>query len=170
VGYLIVGMTLLYAVSGLAVNHIDDWNPNFIIHRRAIRAPAVGEARSVDRTWIDTVLGPLGEVRNYRAHDFPTPKKVKIYLDDGSVFVDLRTGEGVYESIRRRPIFYQINQLHIEPRNVWLVFSDCYAASLIVVCITGMFVLKGKKGITGRGAWLTGAGFLIPLVFMWTVH
>ena len=25
-GYLIVGLTFVYAISGLAVNHIDDWN------------------------------------------------------------------------------------------------------------------------------------------------
>ena len=28
-GYLAVGLTLVYAVSGLAVNHLADWDPNF---------------------------------------------------------------------------------------------------------------------------------------------
>ena len=37
---------------------------------------------------------------------------------------------------------------------------------LLVLAITGLFVLKGKNGITGRGAWLTGIGILIPLVFL----
>jgi hypothetical protein len=29
VGYLCVGLTLIYAVSGIAVNHVADWNPNY---------------------------------------------------------------------------------------------------------------------------------------------
>jgi hypothetical protein len=28
-GYLVVGLTFVYAASGLAVNHIEDWDPNF---------------------------------------------------------------------------------------------------------------------------------------------
>ena len=29
IGYLAVGLTVVYALSGLAVNHIGDWDPNF---------------------------------------------------------------------------------------------------------------------------------------------
>ena len=28
-GYLAVGFTLIYALSGIAINHIKDWDPNF---------------------------------------------------------------------------------------------------------------------------------------------
>src|SRR5258706_11154262 len=28
-GYLAVGFTVIYALSGIAMNHIDDWDPNF---------------------------------------------------------------------------------------------------------------------------------------------
>ena len=44
--------------------------------------------------------------------------------------------------------------------------ADAYAFSLAVLAVTGLFVLKGRKGITGRGAWLTGAGIAIPLLFL----
>jgi hypothetical protein len=49
------------------------------------------------------------------------------------------------------------------------VVADVYAVGLIVLAITGMFVLKGKTGITGRGAWLTGAGVLLPVAY-WVFH
>ena len=29
VGYLAVAMTLAYAISGIAVNHVADWNPRY---------------------------------------------------------------------------------------------------------------------------------------------
>ncbi|MCK5032361.1 MAG: hypothetical protein KAS18_01980, partial [Calditrichia bacterium] len=30
-GYLAVGLTLIYAISGFVVNHVQDWNPNYEI-------------------------------------------------------------------------------------------------------------------------------------------
>jgi uncharacterized membrane protein YhdT len=35
---------------------------------------------------------------------------------------------------------------------------------LLFVAISGLFLLKGKNGITGRGLWFTAAGVLIPLL------
>ena len=31
IGYLIAGLTLIYALSGIALNHKHDWNPNYLI-------------------------------------------------------------------------------------------------------------------------------------------
>ncbi len=31
VGYFFAGLTVLYAISGVAVNHIEDWNPNYSV-------------------------------------------------------------------------------------------------------------------------------------------
>jgi hypothetical protein len=45
--------------------------------------------------------------------------------------------------------------------------ADLYAVALLALAVTGLFMLKGKKGITGRGAWLTTFGVLIPVVFLW---
>ena len=33
IGYIIVGLTLVYGVSGIAVNHTADWNPNYTVER-----------------------------------------------------------------------------------------------------------------------------------------
>lgn len=169
-GYFLAGTTILYAVSGLAVNHLSDWNPNFIITRQDVRAPIPKDLDSVSRQWVLGVLEPLGEQTHYRSHDFPTPSKVKIYLDEGSVFVDLASGQGIYESVKRRPLLYQINCLHLNPKRAWLVFSDVFAVALMVVSLTGLFVLKGANGISGRGAILATAGVLTPLLFMFSVR
>ena len=168
-GYFFAGTTVIYAISGLAVNHMSDWNPNFIIHRQEVEVKTLDSHEAVTTDWVMGVLKPLGEQENYRSHDFPTPKKVKIYLDDGSVFVNFKNGEGEYETVRRRPFFYQVNALHLAPKKFWLVFSDIFCVSLILICVTGLFVLKGKKGITGRGAVLAGAGALVPLLFLLTL-
>lgn len=166
VGYFFAGATVIYAISGLAVNHHSDWDPNFIIQRQSVQVEAPVEQESVTKEWVNGVLAPLGETDHYRSHDFPSDSKVKIYLDDGSVFLSLASGEGEYEVVKRRPVLYHLNYLHLSPKKAWLIFSDLFAVGLLVIVGTGMFVLKGKNGITGRGAVLAGAGLAIPIVFM----
>lgn len=168
-GYFLAGTTILYAISGLAVNHLGDWNPNFVIQRQDVRTPIPEAVELVSRAWVLRVLESLGEQAHYRSHDFPTTGKLKIYLDDGSVFVNLANGRGVYETVKRRPVLYRINCLHVSPKHAWLVFSDMFAATLILVTMTGLFVLKGQNGITGRGAVLASAGILIPLCFLFSI-
>ncbi len=169
-GYLLAGTTILYAISGLALNHVGDWNSNFVIKRQDVQTPVPKDIAVVTREWVMGVLEPLGEQDRYRSHDFPTPEKVKIYLDEGSVFVDLKTGKGVYETVRRRPLFYQINCLHISPRHAWLVFSDLFAVGLVVVSVTGLVMLKGSKGLSRRGAILAAVGILASLAFLLSVR
>lgn len=168
-GYFLAGTAILYAISGLALNHVNDWNPNFVVRRQNVQMQLPQEVDQITREQVIEALKPLGEQKSYRSHDSPTSKKLKIYLDDGSVLVHLKSGEAVYESVKRRPFFFQINCLHLNPKAFWLVFSDLFALSLIMVSVTGLFVLKGRKGITGRGAILTAAGLIIPLLFLLAV-
>jgi hypothetical protein len=37
---------------------------------------------------------------------------------------------------------------------------------LILLAVTGLFILGGKNGISGRGAWLTALGIIIPALFL----
>jgi hypothetical protein len=70
------------------------------------------------------------------------------------------------QRISKRPLFYQLNLLHYNPGRWWKYFSDIFCISLITVTITGLFLVKGKNGITKRGAVLTLAGILLPLLFL----
>jgi hypothetical protein len=36
---------------------------------------------------------------------------------------------------------------------------------LIVMALTGIFLVRGRKGLTGRGGVLMALGFLLPIVF-----
>ena len=56
VGYVAVALIIAYGVSGLAVNHIEDWNPNYRFAERGFDigplppgAPAELEATAVAR-------------------------------------------------------------------------------------------------------------------------
>jgi hypothetical protein len=70
--------------------------------------------------------------------------------------------------VKDRRVLKEANFLHLnQPKGLWTYVADLYAMALLVLAVTGMFVIKGSKGITGRGAWLTGVGAVIPPVFLW---
>jgi hypothetical protein len=59
-----------------------------------------------------------------------------------------------------------LNDLHLNKLHhlAWTLLADVYAIALAVLAITGLFVLKGRKGLTGRGKWFVGLGVALPLV------
>ena len=70
------------------------------------------------------------------------------------------------EKAHERKILYERKQRHLNtPKGIWTFIADLYAGCLIFIAITGLFVLKGKTGITGRGAYLTIIGVLIPIIY-----
>lgn len=167
-GYLCVGLTLIYAVSGVAVNHIDDWNPNYDIQRiESQMEPITTDYASRDEL-AQEVMRRLQIEKPYKSTFLPNPQTIEIYLDQHTITVNYKTGVVQQEIIKNRPILRQFNFLHLnEPKKLWTWVADIYAISLGILAITGMFILKGKKGITGRGAWLTGIGILLPVLFLW---
>lgn len=56
-GFLAVGLTLIYATSGIAVNHINDWNPSFVDYSRALTVP--GPLPADDKQAAEVVLKAL---------------------------------------------------------------------------------------------------------------
>jgi hypothetical protein len=165
-GYFFTGVVVLYAVSGIAGNHTDDWNSDFIINRRDIEIDLPNEPARITSEHVVSSLERLGEAANYRTFDFPSSDKIKIYLADGSIMASLSDGRGIQESIRRRPLFYDANRLHRNPTEFWKVFSDLFAVALILLALSGLIITRGPQGLLGRGKWLVGAGLLAPLVAM----
>jgi hypothetical protein len=161
VGYLIVGLTIVYAVSGLAVNHRADWNPSYRVGKRALEiAPIAATERDEIVRQARSALS-LGEPR---AVFRPDPQTLQLFYERESYSVDLPTGAVIVDGVRTRPVLWEVNQLHLNtPKGAWTWIADLYALALLFVSVSGLFVLKGKTGITGRGAWLTGAGIGIAV-------
>lgn len=168
-GYFFAATSIIYAVSGIALNHLRDWNPNYIITTQHIQVEEVPQKHMIDKAWVLDFVERWDQKRNFKKFYFPSSTRMKVFLDGGSIYLDLITGEGLVEKIRRRPIFYGMNFLHYNPGQLWTWFSDIYAGALALLAITGLFILRGKNGITGRGAWLTAAGIIVPLIFLYLI-
>ncbi|MCU0369921.1 MAG: PepSY-associated TM helix domain-containing protein [Bacteroidales bacterium] len=167
-GYLFFGLTLVYSISGIALNHLDDWNSNYIIVRREITVENPGRlVRGITKPEVKSILEEIGEDSGYKNHYFPQEGQIKIFLKGGSAVINTETGHGLLETTRRRPFFREMNYLHYNPQLSWTWVSDVFAGALIILAITGLFLVRGAKGITGRGAWLTILGIIVPLIFLW---
>ncbi|MFO8235514.1 MAG: PepSY-associated TM helix domain-containing protein [Bacteroidales bacterium] len=166
-GFFFFGMTIIYALSGIALNHIEDWNPSYIIHTDEFKVDGIPEDQSeIDKNYILQLVENHDQKENFKNYYFSGPNTLKIFIDNGNIEIDIENGEGKIEKTKRRPIFYEVNYLHYNPQKWWTWFSDIYAFGLIIIAVTGLFIIRGQKGITGRGAWLTIIGILIPILFL----
>lgn len=167
--FFFAGVIIIYAFSGIMLNHKKDFNADYNITRTVIQAPGIYPKTQGEftRASVTSLLKTIGEEKNYTKHYFPEPGQMKVFLKGGSsLVVNLTDGKSLYESVRKRPVISAFNRLHYNPGRWWTVFSDIFAVSLLIITISGMVMIKGKKGIWGRGGIELIAGILIPLGFL----
>jgi len=143
-GYLFFGMSIIYGISGIALNHhvARHWDADIISRSDSLTYSAPLSREMVDSSTVEAILTLTGEV-------------------------DLPTGQIHVTTLRHRPLFREVDYLHYnKPKKLWTWFSDLFALSLILMAISGIIMLKGKKGLTGHGGILTLVGIIIPLIFL----
>ncbi len=165
-GYFITGILLIYAVSGIALNHRKDWNPDYSVVSESIQLKK-GEWKTYSSEEIGQLLQQFEAAPVYKKHFNSDEGVVKVFVENGMVIFDPTGGQAKLELLLKRPVFYHINKLHMAATlKAWVWVSDVLAAILIFVALSGLFILKGRNGLTGRGLWLTLLGILLPLFFI----
>jgi len=167
IGFFFIGATIIYGLSGIALNHMHDWNPNYAVHVDEFQTEVQLQKSANVKKNVLTFLDEINDRDNYKSHYYPDPGVIKIFLKGGSsVIVDVETGEGWAEYLKKRAVFYEVNYLHYNPDNWWMWFSDIFAGALILLAITSIFMVRGKKGAWGRGGIYIAAGIIIPILFL----
>lgn len=164
--FFFMGVILIYAVSGITMNHLKDFNPKYYI---TVNNYTVKErfppSHKFNKNEIIQLLKEVGEQDNYIKHFYPNNSTMKVFLKSGSSYIlDTQTGNVAYEGIKKRPVFYQLSFLHYNPGTWWTYFSDLSAVCLILICISGILMNKGKRGLFGIGGIELLAGILIPVL------
>jgi hypothetical protein len=173
-GYLAVGLTLVYAISGIAINHIDDWDPNFKAVEKPIPFPAEVKidafrpddpvkAKS-DAAKILAAIGRGDPVEDAYSLD---PKLLDITLEHTTIYVDVGARTIREEGQKPRLVLRAANWLHLNRgKKAWTYIADGYAVFLLFLATSGLFMLPGKRGILGRGALLALVGAAVPILYV----
>ncbi|HKJ80148.1 MAG TPA: PepSY-associated TM helix domain-containing protein [Prolixibacteraceae bacterium] len=163
-GYFIVGMTIVYALSGIYLNHRHDFNPDYKIFitefETGIRSTSASE---------ETIKNELKELQRsvvFKKHYITNDGYIKVFIENGEAIINPDTGEGTMQYLQKRPVIFEMNKLHKATLGtLWKWVSDFMGVVLIFVAVSGLFILKGKRGFNRWGWWLTIAGILVPLLF-----
>lgn len=165
-GNLAIGLTIIYAVSGIAVNHIntDGWDPNFTNYQRTHE---LGPLEGEDQAVADRVLARLNikdkPTEVYRA----APAELEISLKQRTLHVNTETGKVLDEGQNPRFFLRLANWLHLNRgKKAWTYVADGYAAALLLLAFSGMFMLPGRKGLIGRGGIFVLLGIAIPVAYV----
>ncbi|GMV17436.1 MAG: peptidase [Polyangiaceae bacterium] len=164
-GYLVIGLTVIYAVSGLAVNHIADWDPSFrqLERTHQVTTPLPDDDDEAARS----VLASLGVTETprevYRADD----SQLDLVFDQRTFHVDTRSGKVVEEGQSPRFFLRLANWLHLNRgKQAWTLIADAYAVLLLFLALSGLFMIPGRKGLIGRGAVIALIGAAVPVAYV----
>lgn len=161
-GYLAFGLTLVYGISGLAVNHMADWNPSLRFSQHPLRFEPIhdpdpsAQLKSLQRQL---------RLPEPRASVQPAEGEIQLFYEGYSILATPRLGEATRYTTTPRPVLARVNQLHLNhPKGWWTYAADVYALLLLFLAVSGLFMLRGPKGLLGRGKWFVGLGLLLPIV------
>ena len=163
-GFLAVGLTLVYAVSGIAVNHAHHWDANYSRTEEVLQIEPVGIAPTAEvEPRVLDLLGITGPVKGVW-RDSET--LLQVFLEAEQYDVDLATGQVIRKGFAKRPVFFDVNFMHLNSgKKAWTVIADTYSGVLILLALTGIFLVKGRKGLSGRGGVTMALGFVLPIVY-----
>ncbi len=184
IGFVCVGLTLVYCVSGVAVNHRHDWDYNYALDLTTHPVGAASEligptlggattgeevvAREHQQELVASLLGRLALEKAPHNVFWRGPRRLSLFFGEGDTDVvdyDPVAGTAVHEVKRPRLLLRELNALHLnEPEGAWTWIADIFAVALLFLAISGMLMVKGRKGLRGRGGVYVGLGVLLPIV------
>jgi uncharacterized protein len=149
----------------LAVNHVADWDANFVNVTRTYTVQiAPGEHTDDD---LAAIVASSGGITDKPKEVYREGDDLEILYDHRTLHVDMPSGRVVDEQQKPRFFVRIANWLHLNRgKKAWKYFADAYAAGLLLLATSGMFMIPGKKGLFGRGAILVAIGVAIPVLYV----
>lgn len=170
-GYIVAALTIIYALSGIAVNHINDWNPNYVIEKDTIVILPIIDSILTKEQAEEYVISKLSINDSIKSSFRKSPVMIDLFFKNKTVSANLKNGIIEIEEIEDRLIFKESNFLHLNtPKKMWTWIADIFALGLILLAISGLIMNKGKHGFRGRGKWFFLLGVLIPTLILFLYY
>jgi hypothetical protein len=165
IAYFYVGLIISFALSGIFLNHRQDWHPRrYTYDKKEISiVPMVKD--SVNDKFIDAFTKQQAiddQLRRFNVNE----NRLRISYVSHDVEIDLSTGKGSIETYKITPLLGQMTQLHQDTSKWWIYYSDIFGIAMLTIAFTGMFIERGKFSFRSRGWKLALVGLLFPLVFL----
>lgn len=160
-GFLMVGICLIYAISGILLNHMGGEDPAFKTEKNSLKLEKDLTKEELIILWNDKENLP----KTHKVMSIDS-EHYRVMLQGGVGVYSAVSGEVDYEIHTKREFIYWVNKLHYNKVKGWFLMADIFAVSLIFLAISGLFIVGGKSGIKGRGKWYLIAGILIPVIYI----
>lgn len=159
-GYFFVGITFIYAISGIILNHKKNgedpaYKTEYVNYQLASSLKPDQLMAYWKENLSDYLLNRI----------IPEGDNYNIYLKGGLGTYDPINGELKFEVYQKKQWVYFMNKLHYNSKRGWTLMADIFAIALLFFAFSGMFMVPGKKGIKGRGKWIIAIGIIIPFLF-----
>lgn len=165
-GYFCIGLTIIYGISGIVVNHIShDFNPSYSITSKSSRITPLGTGKSMDNAYLASLLNELKIQEPLKNAAMLAPSQVRIFTASHTIDANVESGEVMVEQVRRRPILFEMNYLHLNKgKGVWTYLADLYGVALCLLAVTGLLMLRGRS--LKRGMLFTLSGIALPFLYL----
>jgi len=159
-GYFFVGITIIYAISGIILNHKKNGeDPAYKTEYLSYQLASGLKPNQVTDYW-------KHHISDYALNRIiPAGETYQIYLKGGLGTYNPISGELSFEVYEKKQWVYFMNKLHYNSKKGWTLMADIFAIAMLLFALSGMFIVPGKKGIRGRGKWLIAIGIIIPFFF-----
>jgi len=166
-GYIVVGLTFIYALSGIAVNHLTDWSDGDASFQSYTQTYELGPMTGTDDEIAARVKEKLHITKETREVYRRSDDELDVTLDKRSLHINAKTGQVVDEGQKPRFFLRVANWLHLNRgKKAWTYVADTYAAILLFLSLSGMLMIPGKRGFFFRGAILVGLGIAVPVLYV----
>jgi hypothetical protein len=144
---------------------LGDLSPS---RRAALRAAPTSLSDAEAARLVTVVGGALGYQSPPRNYFWRGPARLMVFYGEGDrEVVEYSPTTGVAELVVRRDrvLLRDLNYLHLnESRGWWTWLADGYGVLLLFLAVSGALIVRGRRGLTGRGGVLLTVGVAIPLL------
>jgi hypothetical protein len=166
IAYFYLGLIFAFSISGIALNHRESWSPmNYVYQETPVTVTLPTNTADINDEFIAKLSQEWQLQKQFKGFRI-REKTLRINYKDDMVEIDLATGKGTRETLKKRPILGQMTFLHVNTNEYWIWYSDIFGFAMITIAITGTLITKGANSFAQRGWKLTLLGLLIPLIFL----
>jgi hypothetical protein len=161
-----VGLIIAFSISGIALNHRTTWNPRqYVVDSKEISLTIPEDINELNDVYGKQVAMEWNLEKQYQSIRV-RGDELRLFFDGAVADVNTKSGKGVLETVKKRPLLNEMTLLHQTTDKAWIWYSDIFGMAMLLIAISGMFIAKGSESFRKRGWKFALIGIVFPLIFL----